>query len=102
MNKNFKDILELIRENPNLPVIPMVSADCVQGDHFNYWKASFGTANIETYLIKGERIYFYDDDFDELVDDWIDGHSEAYSDDLATEAVEDYNWKRAIFVYIEP
>lgn len=44
MNENIKDVLKLIDEHPDFPVIPMVGQDIV-ADSFGEWTAEVGEAN---------------------------------------------------------
>ena len=32
MNENTKNLLEIIQQNPDLPIVPMVDAEIVNGD----------------------------------------------------------------------
>ena len=44
MNENIKDVLKLIEEHSDLPVVPMVGQDIV-ADSFGEWTAEVGEAN---------------------------------------------------------
>lgn len=57
MNKNIKDLLKLINEHPDLPVIPMVGQDIV-ADCTGEWIANFGKAEIKKMCIYGEKVVF--------------------------------------------
>lgn len=57
MNENIKDILKLIDEHPDLPVIPMVGQDIV-ADCTGEWVAHFGKAEIKKMCIYGEKVIF--------------------------------------------
>lgn len=105
--ENVNALLQLIKENPDLPIVPMVATECVCDDSYRYWMAEWSRAVVTKYWCSDERIYQYDD-FDELVEDWIDNNYENYeglSDDeltkLAEDKVNDYEWVDAIIVYIE-
>lgn len=50
MNENTKKLLELIQENPSLPIVPMVDAEVVCGDDWGRWMGSFGAARVDEYL----------------------------------------------------
>ena len=56
MNENIKDLLKLIEEHPDLPVIPMVGQDIV-ADCTGEWVASFGKAEVKKMCIYGENDY---------------------------------------------
>ena len=46
MNENTKNLLELIQQNPDLPIVPMVDAEIVNGDDWGRWMGSFGAARV--------------------------------------------------------
>ena len=60
MNDNIKDLLRLIEEHPNFPVIPMVGQDIV-ADCTGEWVASFGKAEVKKMCIYGENVIFRED-----------------------------------------
>ena len=57
MKDNIKDLLRLIEEHPDLPVIPMVGQDIV-ADCTGEWVASFGKAEVKKMCIYGEDVIF--------------------------------------------
>ena len=57
MNDNIKDLLRLIEEHPNFPVIPMVGQDIV-ADCTGEWVAHFGKAEVKKMCIYGEKVIF--------------------------------------------
>ena len=57
MNENIKEILKLIDEHPDLPVIPMVGQDIV-ADCTGEWVAYFGKAEVKKMCIYGEKVVF--------------------------------------------
>ena len=54
---NIDKLLELIKENPELTVVPMVN-ERVIGDGFDYWMGDWGQVYIDEYLIYNEAVYF--------------------------------------------
>lgn len=61
-------LLELIKANPDLPVIPMVDAEIV-GDDYGWWLGEWGYSEVTEYYNGKEKIHFkYDDDEDVLND----------------------------------
>lgn len=105
--QNVNALLQLIKENPELPIIPMVATECVFDDSYGYWMAEWSKAKVTKYWCSDERIYQYDD-FDELVDDWIDNNYEDYDDiseekvtTIAEKTINSYEWTDAIVVYID-
>ena len=75
--ENVSKLLELIKEYPDYEIVPMVDRDCVFDDSFGYWMGNWGSAKVTKYWTSDERVYQYDD-FDELVEEWIDNNYEDY------------------------
>lgn len=101
-------LLNLIKENPDVEILPMVHRDCIFDDSWAYWMAKWSSAELDKYYVSSERVYKYSDDFEELVERWIDNNYEDYEgltdDELeakATEIINGYEWTDAIIVYIE-
>ena len=120
MQENIKELIKLIQEHPDLPVISMVEQEAVS-DAYGYTVASFGRAYVEEYALYNERYYddresfkeaYYDYNCEEL-DEQFDYHPtfpvtdarhnhnmllmEKYLDSVADEY-----FKKAIVVYIHP
>ena len=64
MNDNIKELLELINENPELPIICMVESDIV-GDDYDRWMAQIGWSVIGEVAAYNGRFY---DDRDEFIE----------------------------------
>ncbi len=110
MNENEKQIheklLRLIKENPELPVVPFVDA-YVTGDDSGYWLGSWGAVAVDEYLVSP-----YDDMpilcksldavFDTL-DRYLSYEEFEKLPDSEMECRKIYEslpWKKAIIVYI--
>ena len=65
------DLIKLIQENPDLPIVPLVDGDICWDS--GYWLGSFGTASIEYIGIVGERYY---DDVESFKEAYYDRHDE--------------------------
>lgn len=104
----------MIRENPTLPVVPMVNEEVVADDSHSWWLANFGMCSIDSYYSdeKHERVWLKADDEDDLLDMWADEHYEELKDLSNAEAEKVVNsrgkewsenlpWVKAIMVYIE-
>lgn len=108
MNENTNKLLELVKENPDLPIIPMVNYEICSGD-YGYWMASFSTCSVEEYMIDewyGDGcVRFKSDDEEDTILEGIAEHK--YGDCTNVDnwkKAEDYLktlWKKAIIVYIE-
>ena len=105
--ENIEKLLKLIKENPELEIVPMVHTEVVgDSDLFTMWKGKWSKVKIDEYYEGDEKIYF-SDDFNDLVDEFIeDGYANYhYLNDkelkkLAKVEVRKYNWKKAIIVNI--
>lgn len=109
MNENIKEILKLIEEHPDLPVIPMVGQDIV-ADSFGEWTAELGEAEIRKICIYEDAVIFYDEntlktagllelDYDTL------GLPESMSSGEANKRlkafIDSLDWLEVIIVHIE-
>lgn len=103
--KNREELFRLMRENPELPVVPMVDGE-IPGDDSGYWLGAWGGARIDEYLLTDDRewmVFKSDDD----VFDVLERHlSEEEFEQLpeTEEACRAYYdalpWTKAIVVYI--
>ena len=109
MNDNIKDLLRLIEEHPDLPVVPMVGQDIV-ADSFGEWTAEVVEAEIKKICIYEDAVIFYDEntlktagllelDYDTL------GIPENMSSGEANRRlkafIDSLDWLEAIIVHIE-
>ena len=109
MNDNIKDILKLMDEYPDLPVVPMVGQDIV-ADSFGEWTAEVGEAEIRKICIYEDAVIFYDEntlktagllelDYETL------GIPESMSSGEANKRlkafIDSLDWLEAIIVHIE-
>ncbi len=103
----LNELLKLMNENPELPVIPMVDTEVVCGDEYGYWMASFGECSIREFAIDewyGEGIIKYRDEPDaeeQLIEAIAESKYDGTDDDYekAKEEVEKL-WTKAIIVRI--
>lgn len=107
--KNIKELISLIQKNPTLEIMPMVSSECIPSDDWGYWAADWGKAKVDEYFVDRERIYFKEQDYDELIEQFIDnnydGHPNLTGEELekmAENEVNSYEWTKVIVVYIKP
>lgn len=101
-SKNREVLFTLLKEHPDLPVIPMVDSDVVCGD-YGYWLGCWGSAKIDEYVEGDERIYFKGEcDEDEVLDGFAEYRSEweDWTDDKITEVYNNLPWIKCIVVYI--
>ena len=84
-------LIELIKENPELPIVPMVYYEVV-GEDYGYWMGKVDSVRIEEYLIDSwygdDCVRFKSDEDDDLI---IEGIAEIEFGDCTNEE----NWKKA-------
>ena len=106
MKDNIKDLLRLIEEHPDFPVIPMVGQDIV-ADCTGEWVASFWKAEVKKICIYGEKVVFREDKNAiktvEALD--LEGLTEGRTREESIEKLNGYldelGWLEAIIVHIE-
>ncbi|MFS1013791.1 hypothetical protein [Enterococcus casseliflavus] len=110
--ENVQSLLDLIKENPDLKVLPMIDAEIVADDTYGWWAGSFGKAKIDHIWNNGERIYFKSGAEEDLIESEIENiESEAQIlheshplwrpiEERAAERVGGYGWEKVIVVWI--
>ena len=109
MMKTIDDFLTIVKENPGLPVIPMVNEEIVRDFCASWWMGAFGRSEINEIYIGRERVHFKDDDEESVLVDMEgckysrtkDG-TNIYdlSDEEWKKEFESLPWKKVIAVYI--
>ena len=103
-NKLF---LDLAREYPNYPIIPLVDGDVVPDYEDGRFFGNFGFSYVGEFLDYGKKCY---QDRDDFMEDWMDTHcdDEEYRhltnqqfDELSKKVCDEQNWKKVIYVYID-
>lgn len=106
MNENIKDLLKLIEEHPDLPVISMVGQDIV-ADCTGEWVASFGKAEVKKMCIYGENVVFREEKnaiktVEALeLEGLTEGRAREESLDKLNGYLDELDWLEAIIVHIE-
>ena len=109
--ENVKTLLELIKDNPDLEIKPLVDSEVVADDDHSWWGAAFGKAEIDEYYCEDDRMYLKSLDWEELIDDQVDIlknddklRNLSLSDDqllkMAEREVEAFPWVKAIVINI--
>lgn len=102
--ENVQSLLNLIKENPELKIVPMVDTEIVADDGYSSWLGSFGKAEIDQIWNSGERIFFKSQDEEELVQNILDEIpleiDDATAERTANDIVEKYEWEKVIVVWI--
>nr|DAV44543.1 MAG TPA: hypothetical protein [Caudoviricetes sp.] len=106
MNENIKEILKLIEEHPDLPVVPMVGQGIV-ADCTGEWIANFGKAEIKKMCIYGENVIFREEKnaIKTIEALELEGLTEDRTREESIEKLNGYldelEWLEAIIVHIE-
>ena len=106
MNDNIKHLIQLMDENPDLPVIPMVGQDIV-ADCTGEWVAHFGKAEIKKMCIYGEKVIFREDKnaiktVEALeLEGLTEGRAREESIEKLNGYLDELEWLEAIIVHIE-
>lgn len=69
MNSNIAKLIELAKENPELPIIAMVDGEIVGGDEYARWLGSFGEVKLGEYTLYDDRFI---DDREEFTERYYD------------------------------
>lgn len=102
------EIIKLIEENPELPVVAMVDSEVVAEDG-GYWLGKWGRCRVTEYYVGREYIHFRDDDEEDVLNDLVGckyGHDSQGQDiyDLADAEwdalYKSIPWIKCIAVYI--
>ena len=96
-------MLELIENDPELPILPIVHREIMECEVDEIWTGSFGEANITEYIIMDKRVFFKDEEdplwlLNEFIDD-IDYCEQTY--DVVEKEYNNLPWIKAIVVNID-
>ena len=96
-------LFQLMRERPDLPVVPMVFSEIVADDYCSYWMGSWGYCEITKIILGEERWHTYDPDYMEsIVPDVIGWDDfENMPDGKEREFYDSLPWQEVIVVYID-
>ena len=105
------NLLKLMIEHPDLPVIAMTDSDVVADDSYGWWWASIGRSGITDVACwkKPDGDVEWYDEFDRAVEDMMDYYAddsdmEILSQDqyeaFIREKVKKLDWRKAIYVCI--
>ena len=104
--QNREELFRLMKENPDLPVVPMVDGE-ICGDDSGYWMAGWGESRVDEFLIceRAERTAFKSDGdvFDVLEDylSWEEFENLPENESACRPTYDALPWRKAIIVYIE-
>ncbi|MEO1768285.1 hypothetical protein [Candidatus Enterococcus ferrettii] len=110
--ENVTILINLIKENPELKILPMVDGEVVAGDDFCHWAGSFGKSEVDYIWNNGEKIYFKSGDEEELIENEVDNIEDSAElfheshpmwrtiEDRAKERVNQYPWEKVIVTWV--
>ena len=109
MTDKVKKLLDLISENPDLRIVPLVEEGIAYDDSCLWWLGEWGTAEVTEIYRGRERLHFRTDDEEDVLCDMVgckfgdtkDGR-DVYdlSDEEWTELFNSLEWEKVIVVYI--
>lgn len=101
--ENSEELFQLIKYNPDLPILPMVDSEIVADDGYARWTASWGSTYVGEYILGNERVWFKDeDDAEEVLNDCVGGIDfYEMEEEKVHEEYEKLPWIKAIIVNID-
>lgn len=100
---NTEKLLQLVKENPDLLVVPMVWYEIAYDDSCNYWMGKFGDCEVTEYACYDDKFYT---DREEFIEYYYNQHDEEYEGMTDAEIDDDIKsktesmWTKAIIVWI--
>ena len=104
-----ENLLQLIKENPDLPIVPMVDQEIVADDCCTWWIGKWGRSEVKGYYMGRNYVHFQDDDEEDVLADMVGCEYYCGPDgrDITELTENEWNalyqsipWTRAIVVYI--
>lgn len=105
---NRDNLFQLMRENPDLPVIPFVDGEVCSGDDFGSWMGSWGAARVDEFICPPQDyepvIFKSDNDVFDTLEKCLPEEKFDALPDAETECRPIYDalpWTKAIIVSID-
>ncbi len=102
--QSLLNLFDLIKQNPELPIVPMVNYEIVADDCSMYWMGRWGEARIDSYILRDDRIWYLsygnEEIFKNLFEFPVDLPKEQ-EEKFIEDAVSSLPWIKAIIVKIE-
>ena len=99
-----KQLLELIKQNPDLRVFSLVENEVCGGDEHAYWSGVFRSSEVDEIYMDEERVWIRSQDEESLIDRVIDETVISFApttpEEYAKKIVDSYKWEKVIVVYI--
>lgn len=97
-----RQLFELIRDNPDLPIIPFVDSEIVADDGYMRWIGSWGSS----YIIEYTKVEMYEDypemiykDDTERYEQFL--YDQGWSEETVAKQINKIEWIKAIAVNID-
>lgn len=97
-------LFELIKQNPDLPIVPMVNYEIVAYDCSMYWMASWGEARVDSYMLREDRVWHLSDGKEEIFENLFEfpfDLPKEQEEQFIEDSVSSLPWIKAIMVKIE-
>ncbi len=103
--ENRERLFKLMKENPELPIVPLVDGEIVGDDCGAYWPGSWGRAEVKEYFISknADKVFFKSDDVFNVLEEHLSNEEfEALpeSEEECRPYYDNLPWIKAIIVYI--
>jgi hypothetical protein len=102
-----QELLQLVAENPELPIVPMVETEVIGGDEFGYWLAKIGKCAVKEFAIDewyGDGIVRFRDEHNaetDLIEAIAEGKYDGTDEDYEKAKLEaGALWTKAIILYV--
>ena len=92
MTKETEQFLELIKENPELPIVPMVDSEVVADDCYSWWLAAWGRSEVTEYYLGRDAVHFKDDDEEDVLSDMVGCNYDCTPDGRDITEISDEEW----------
>lgn len=104
-NKYVNELFELIKENPTLPIVPMVEYDVV-GEDYGCWMGKWSYSHIDRYLLppNSEQSIIFENDYTigEVLERWFSEEElEKFPESDWKKIYDELPWIKAIIVKID-
>lgn len=105
--ERVESLVAIIRENPDLPVLPLVAYETVSDDGYDRYGGRLGECYVDEFYVIGERIFLkHPGDWDEVEDVLVLEYGRDKFEDMddfeAIRAYDELPWTRAIILDINP
>ncbi len=104
--QNIEELFKLLRENPDLPIVPMVNGEIPESDS-GYWVGAWGGSHIDEYILCKNREWMAlksDDDVFGVLERYLSDEELEKLPETESECRPYYDalpWTKAIIVYID-